>query len=287
MRPTEEVTAGMKRPSLSNIIGPPKASLCPPGECQFTAEFSGATLTARAFITHDVMLLTFGLADSSRSLGLSTCACILAKIMEEGNPEPVVRPYTPISTNSMIGAFQLVIKVYDMGKMSQHMKNMAMGSTIDFKHIDKNVKVQYPFIRKNITVLVGGTCITPVIQMLNAILGTESDTTKVTVIFGNKTQDDILCRDILETWSSDCGADRLKVVHVLSEADTDKNWTGEKGFINKEIIAKYCPPPTEDVQVFVVGPPPMYNALCGPRDTPELTGILNEMGYTAEQVYKF
>ena len=48
------------------------------------------------------------------------------------------------------------------------------------------------------------------------------------------------------------------------------------------------PPPTDDVVIFVCGPPGMYDSLCGPRNEPqELKGILAEMGYTAEQVVKF
>jgi len=31
----------------------------------------------------------------------------------------------------------------------------------------------------------------------------------------------------------------------------------------------------------------MYKLLCGPRDETEITGILGELGYTSNQVYKF
>lgn len=31
----------------------------------------------------------------------------------------------------------------------------------------------------------------------------------------------------------------------------------------------------------------MYKALCGPREDEELTGVLADMGYKKEQVYKF
>ena len=39
--------------------------------------------------------------------------------------------------------------------------------------------------------------------------------------------------------------------------------------------------------VFVCGPPAMYESLCGPRDDPELTGILRDLGYSKDQVIKF
>lgn len=54
----------------------------------------------------------------------------------------VVRPYSPISSNSELGYFELLIKVYwagetdafpDGGKMSQHLESLAIGESIDAK----------------------------------------------------------------------------------------------------------------------------------------------------------
>jgi len=255
-----------------------------PGKCLLTT-WTPVALESRQQITHDVIMLTFKLSDQSKPLGLSTCACILARFHEEGAADPVVRPYTPVSTNAMIGKFQLVVKIYPGGKMSQHMKDMPVGDTLEFNHIEKNVKMQYPFGKPNLTMLVGGTGITPMIQALHAILGSPGDATKVTLIFGNKTQKDILCGELLDTWGA-LAKDRLKVVHVLSDAKDDASWTGAKGFIDRALLDRECPPAAQNY-VMVCGPPPMYNALCGPRDQEELTGLLKDMGYTAQQVYKF
>lgn len=269
-------------------IGAPTAAVCPPGSCVLKAdEWTPATLVERTQLVHDSYLITFGLADESKPLGLSTCACLLAMFKEEGSPDPVVRPYTPVSTNAMIGKFQLVIKVYPEGKMSQHMTKLPIGGTVNFKHIDKNVKIQYPFGKANITMLAGGTAITPMIQAIHAILGTSGDETKIVLLLGNKTQTDFLCKDLLDDWEAKFPT-RLKVVHVLSGAADDDTWTGAKGFIDRKLLEEYCPPPKSDNKIFVCGPPPMYDALCGPRDKPEeLTGLLNDMGYQADEVFKF
>lgn len=272
--------------SLAMLVGPPTVALVPPGQCYFGEDFSNATLVGREHITHDTILITFRLPDTSKPLGLSTCACILAKFTIAGEPDPIVRPYTPVSTNAMIGMFQLVIKVYDQGKMSQHLNKLPIGSDVAFKHIQFNVKIQYPFGHKHLTMLVGGTGITPMVQALHAILGTPADTTSITMVFGNKTQSDILCKDLLDSWV-EASDGRLKVVHVLSDADNDATWKGERGFIGRDVIQQHCAPPSEDTLVMVCGPPPMYSAVCGPRDQKELSGILNEMGYHAGQVFKF
>lgn len=242
-------------------------------------------LSERHRITHDVILVVFSLPDSRRALGLSTCACILAKFDAEGSNDTVVRPYTPVSTNALMGKFQLILKVYRGGQMSQHLNTLQIGSEVSFKHVALNVKVQYPFGRKHLTMIVGGTGITPMIQALHAVLGTPEDSTKVSLIYGNKTQEDIICKDLLADWSRKSGG-RLKVTHVLSQAEDDESWGGLHGYITRDVIRKHSAPP-DDVLVMVCGPPPMYQSLCGPRDQKEMTGLLAQMGYKAEQVFKF
>mmetsp|Transcript_42366 Transcript_42366/g.79389 ORF Transcript_42366/g.79389 Transcript_42366/m.79389 type:complete len:288 (-) Transcript_42366:18-881(-) len=271
---------------LSAVVGQPFAALVPPGNCVFGETWSPAKLAERVQLTHDTIFLTFLLPDDSKSLGLSTCACILCMFRETAEGDPIVRPYTPVSTNAMLGQFQLLVKVYPEGKMSQHFQTLPIGSDVSCKHITKNVKIQYPFGKKNIVMLVGGTGITPMVQALHAILGTKDDTSQVTLFFGNKTQKDILGRDLLDSWT-ESSAGRLTVIHVLSEAEDDSTWKGAKGFITREIIEQEGPPKSEEVLLMVCGPPAMYDALCGPRDKPELTGILADMGYSAEQVFKF
>merc|ERR1712232_732912 len=148
------------------------------------------------------------------------------------------------------------------------------------------MKVQYPFGRKNITMIAGGTGITPLMQALHAILGTAGDTTVVTMLYGNKTADDILCKAVLNRWEEN-SAGRLKIHHILSRLPSGEPWDGLQGPIDKEKISKYTVPPSEDVLVMVCGPPPMYSSLCGPRDDKNLTGALAELGFNAEQVFKF
>lgn len=272
---------------LSTLVGGPQAATLPPGNCVFGPDWKNAKLVERSQVTHNVILLTFALSDASKPLGLSTCACILAKFDDEESSEPIIRPYTPVSTNAMIGKFQLVVKIYPGGKMSNYLKDLALGESVEFKHIEKNVKIQYPFGKKHITMLVGGTGITPMIQALHAILGTAGDSTTVTMLFGNKTQNDILCRDLLESWAK-ASSGRFKIVHMLSEAKNDDAWKGRTGRINKQLLVEETPPASADHLVFVCGPPPMYSALCGPRDKPEeLSGVLEEIGFTADQVFKF
>lgn len=257
-------------------------------------------LLERVPISKTSSVLRFGLPDGTKPMNLSTCACVLAKAIVKN--QDVIRPYTPISTNELVGSFDLLIKDYggETG-LSNHMcKTMSIGDTIDFKHIPFNVKLQAPFSQKKIMMLVGGTGITPMIQALHAILGGDDDTTEVVMFYGSRTSDDILGRELVDTWAKE-HPKRLKVVHILSDESSDGNgednnaascWSGRRGYITKDVIEEEAGPSFskdagDDVIVFVCGPPPMYNALCGPRDEDDIKGLLADMGYSKEQVYKF
>lgn len=273
----------------------PTAAYVPPGQCVFSADWAPAPLLSKVAISHDTRLFSFGL-DESKALGLSTCACLLMKGADGPNDDqgnPIIRPYTPVSTNAMVGKFELMVKVYPDGKMSQHLDSLEVGQPVHFKHVGGNVKIQYPFNGKSeIGMLVGGTGITPMIQALHCMLGTGGDVSKVSMLYGSKTSRDILAKETLDAWEAAC-PDRLKVTHVLSDEPAEgSSWTGARGFINREMIEANFPKPDSDCLIFICGPPPMYAALSGPRDAPgqpptELAGLLKEMGYRTEQVIKF
>lgn len=287
-------------PSLSSSLSAisPTLALVPPGNCQFTPDFKSVPLMERHAVSSTSSLLRFRCPDEDKSLGLSTCACVLARAelptVGEGDEgkgtEEVIRPYTPISTNAQLGSFDLLVKHYPNGRMSKHLSALPVGSTLDFKHINFNVKLQAPFKQKHIGMLVGGTGITPMIQALHAILGNPDSESKVSVLYGSKVESDILGRELLDRWSAKSGdGSRLDVTIVLSDEPSNSKWTGERGYINRQLVENNMPAPSfgDDVILFVCGPPPMYDALCGPRDEKEVKGLLGEMGYGEGQVYKF
>jgi len=71
-----------------------------------------------------------------------------------------------------------------------------------------------------------------------------------------------------------------------------KNWTGESGYVDRKLLEKHLAPASlgERVKVFICGPPGQVSALAGKKDgmkQGELGGILKEMGYSLDQVFKF
>lgn len=157
---------------------------------------------------HDTSIFEFGL-EEGQSLNLPVCACILMANLPIAGEADEVRPYTPISDNSMLGKFQLIIKWYPAwgnpsfpanykppGKMSNYIHGLEVGATVRFKHIPFNVKKPYPFSGvKTITMLAVGVGIAPMLQALHSILTTEGDTTQVVFLYGNRAVRDILMRE--------------------------------------------------------------------------------------------
>ena len=265
--------------------------------CYIPTEWLGLPLLAKREVSPDTTVYDIGLPEG-QSLQLPVCACILLKAPGCGpDGADAVRPYTPISDNSMTGKFELLVKRYDNGAASQYLRSVPVGSPVEFKHIKFNIKSQYPFEGKqNFTLIAAGTGITPMYQALWKLLGTPGDTRKVTLIYGNKSADEILLRDELDAWAAQ-HPERLKIVHVVgttADAAPPAGWestptyVAETGWIDQAKIKKYAFPPGEETLVFVCGLPGMYDALCGPRTEAELTEgtALAELGYTATQVAK-
>ena len=180
------------------------------------------------------------------------------------------------------------MKVYPNGVMSEHMHSMEPEQRLDFK--GPIPKLPYEANKyKHVAFIAGGTGITPMYQIARAIFNNPADKTKVTLVFGNVSEDDILLKKEFEHLENTY-PQRFRAFHVLNTPP--KEWRGSKGFIDKELLKTVLPEPkTEDIKIMVCGPPPMYKAISGakvsPSDQGEVDGILKELGYNKDQVYKF
>mmetsp|Transcript_7648 Transcript_7648/g.10852 ORF Transcript_7648/g.10852 Transcript_7648/m.10852 type:complete len:354 (-) Transcript_7648:217-1278(-) len=265
------------RSSRASILSLPLSRLNKP-PCFLPNEWTELTVKNVRQHNHDSKLFEIGLPEG-KSLNLPICGCILAKFPGDD----LLRPYTPVSTNDKKGSFELLIKIYPDGKFTQKLKDVKSGDKIEFKHNpEKNVKEQFPFKKSKVIMLAGGTGLTPMFQAIKTVCKSD-EKTEITLIFGNTSEQDILLNDELLMLEEE--NENFKVIHTLTKPSEE--WKGEKGFVDADKIKKYCPGPEEDPFVFVCGPPPMYKALCGPREEAKITGALGKLGYTEDQVRKF
>ena len=144
-----------------------------------------------------------------------------------------------------------------MGNISRAMAALVPGTTIKVKG-PKGQMVYTPNMVREIGMLAGGTGITPMLQIVRAILKNPEDKTIVSLIYANVTTEDILLREDLEQFAAQY-PEKFKLFLVV-EKPLDA-WTGGVGFITEAMIRKHCPPPAKDIKILICGPPPMVSAM--------------------------
>lgn len=249
----------------------------------------GFKLQDTARVSHNSHLFRFSF-DPSAKLGLDVASCILTRAPlgqdAEGNTKYVVRPYTPISDTEAKGHFDLLIKVYPEGKMSQHFASLKPGDVVEVKGPIEKLRYS-PNMKKHIGMIAGGTGITPMLQVIEAILKNPDDNTQVSLLYGNISPDDILLKQKLDILAA--SHPNLKVFYTVD--NPTQNWKGGVGYISKDTALKGLPSPSDDALILVCGPPGMMKHVSGEKakdySQGELSGILKDLGYTEQMVYKF
>jgi len=249
-------------------------------------------------LSHDTRLFRFELPSSEHCLGLPIGQHIY--LSARINDSLVVRPYTPTTSDEDLGHMDLVVKIYkanvhpkfpDGGKMTQYLDNMNIGDSIDVrgpsgllvyngrgvfdikqdkKSAGKEVKVG------QVSMIAGGTGITPMLQLVRAVFRDPEDTTCLSLLFANQTEDDILLRKELEEVQKQ-HPDRFNLWYTVDRPG--EGWTYSSGFVNSEMIEKALFPPSGDNLVLLCGPPPMINFACNPN--------LDKLGYAQSNRFSY
>ncbi|KAJ4292578.1 NADH-cytochrome b5 reductase [Kalmusia sp. IMI 367209] len=251
--------------------------------------FLSLKLEKSEIVNHNTKKLTFSLPEDDMESGLHVASAVITKYKGPEMQKPVIRPYTPISDVDQKGTVDFLIKKYPDGPMSTHLHDLEPGQRLDIK--GPIPKYQWtPNKHEHVAMIAGGTGITPMWQVARAIFKNPEDKTKVTLIFGNISEEDILLKKEFEHLENTY-PQRFRAFYVLD--NPPEQWQGGKGFVTKELLKTVLPEPKEGekVKVFVCGPPGLYKAVSGgkksPQDQGDLTGYLKDLGYSKDQVYKF
>ena len=154
----------------------------------------------------------------------------------DGTMADVTRSYTPISSDEDPGHFDLLIKSYPTGNISKHMAQMQVGQTLKVMG-PKGAMVYTPNLVKRFGMIAGGTGITPMLQIIRAIIRGRpknggKDTTEVDLIFANVNQEDILLKEDLDALALE---DKGFRVHYVLNNPPEK-WDGGVGFVTEDMI---------------------------------------------------
>lgn len=240
-------------------------------------------------INHNVKKFRFRLPDDDSVSGLSVASALITKYKGPEMEKPVIRPYTPVSEEDARGYMEFIIKAYPNGPMSQHLHSMTPGEQLEFK----GPIPKYPWEankHEHIALIAGGTGITPMFQLARKIFSNPDDKTKVTLVFGNISEEDILLKKEWEELENTYPR-QFRVFYTLD--NPPDGWAFGKGYVTKELLKTVLPEPKEGekIKIFVCGPPGMYKAISGtkksPTDQGDLDGFLKELGYSKDQVFKF
>ena len=170
--------------------------------------------------------------------------------------------------------------------MSQHLASLKVGDSMLMKgpkgHLDYLGKGRYTIVHKRnekqeyrkrrIGMVAGGTGITPMLQVIRAVLKDPKDRTEMWLMFGNQTEEDILLRQELEAIPSD----RLHLFYTLDRPPAQ--WTQGAGFVTEEMCRAHLPPCGPDTTVFMCGPPLMVKSI---------QGHLQNIGFSESDFFAF
>ncbi|XP_044041954.1 NADH-cytochrome b5 reductase 3 [Siniperca chuatsi] len=255
-------------------------------------------LLDKQIVSHDTRKFRFALPSPDHVLGLPVGQHIYLSARIDGNL--VVRPYTPVSSDDDKGYVDLVVKIYfkgvnpkfpEGGKMSQYLESLRLNDTIDFRgpsgllvYKGKGVFAiqpdkKSPAVTKtaqNVGMIAGGTGITPMLQLITAMMKDPQDKTVCHLLFANQTEKDILLRPELEEIQVN-NPDRFRLWFTLDKAPED--WEYSQGFISEDMVREHLPPPSDDTLILMCGPPPMIQFACNPN--------LDKVGHSSSRTFNF
>lgn len=147
---------------------------------------------------------------------------------------------------------------------------------------------------KRVGMVAGGTGITPMYQVLLASFADPSDKTTFSLIYGSRSSDDIILKKELDELAQKHKG-RLDITYLVDKAPLPANVgsssSSKVGYVDAGLLKKALPKPSADSIVMVCGPPPMMVAVSGPKAKDktqgEVEGLLKELGYKPDNVFKF
>lgn len=216
----------------------------------FKNKWSDLELEDQTLISKNSAIYRFKLKTHLESLNIPAGHYVAVKVSVDGVDE--VRYYNPINPRIDQGHLDLLVKSYPDGKVSKVFAALQPGETVAVKGPIGNFNYA-PNCAKEIAMVVGGSGITPALQILNDVITVPEDLTKVSLLYANNTENDILLKDEIDEIAQKYP--NFKVEYVLREPD--ETWPGEVGVVSKEMMQRYLPAASDDNRLIICGPPAM------------------------------
>jgi len=179
--------------------------------------------------------------------------------------ETTLREYTPISSWNNLrdnSNLDLLIKLYPEGQMSKILSKANIGTKFFIGPPKLTVPSYFFNDITNATAyacIAGGTGITPFAQMIKLIehkLSIGEKAPKLTLLYSNKKEEDILLKEELMEYVKKMG-DHLKVIFTLTREEKSGYLFGR---VNADLIERFLSPKLH-THIFVSGPEGMWDTL--------------------------
>ncbi|SCV02009.1 LAMI_0G15170g1_1 [Lachancea mirantina] len=217
-------------------------------------KWTALELEEQTVISKNSAIYRFKLKTSLEALNVPTGHHLAVKVPVDGQEH--IRYYTPISPAFETGHFDIIVKSYPDGTVSKYFASLKPGSLVNFKGpVGRFNYVPNSF--KHIGLIAGGSGITPMLQVLNKIITTPEDFTKISLIYANDTENDILLKEELDEMAE---VYPNFDVHYVLRYPTG-SWNGDSGLVSKEIMQKYLPEPADENRLLISGRPEMVKML--------------------------
>lgn len=266
-----------------------------------------ATLHSKKTVSWDTRIFTFKLEHEDQLLGLPTGQHLMLRLRDPVTREAIIRAYTPISETGRRGFVDVLVKLYldtkerKGGKMTTALDALPLGHPVDakgpvgkFEYLGRGLcRVNGTAERRvrRFVMICGGSGITPIFQVLRAVMLDKDDRTACTVLDGNRLVEDILCKADLDAFAAMSGSEeKCRLVYTLTQAPEGEGaWTGRRGRIAGPLLEEYAPAPVRGEEGEGEGEAgDSLVLLCGPEALEKSAHrALNEIGWRDEDLLFF
>lgn len=264
--------------------------------------FQPYKLLFKSEVSPNSALLRFGLPGGEQLGGVGRTAPTGVKVQLPRTS--LEKSYSPVSHPATVGSFDLLVKAYPLrvgGGFGAFLCGLEPGETAPMKVKPASLSLigGGPLQTNRWThmgLVACGTGIAPFIQIIRQLLEDPSDTTEISLVFANRTEEDILLHVQLESWTWLHGK-RFRCFNILSQPSP--RWPGAVGRVDTAALKEHLPQPGPSTMLLVCGTDGFVETVCGAREKitgpdgqvkkvqGELRGILSQLGYDQSMVHKF
>lgn len=260
-------------------------------------------------LTEETAIFRFLMPEIDDEFRLEACSTLQAQKREGAMMiEQLQRMYTPITPNGTKGYFDILVKKQPQGRMTEHLWSMKVGDSLNFRVVMHKLKY-YPNVYENIGMIGTGTGITALLQVIRTSLADKTDKTNISLLFANPSDHRVLLKGTLDELAK-YSEGRFKPYYTVDKIIGPEPWQGFVGYIDAAKVKATMPPPAKKNIILVCGSDQLMNSVCGvpfavmkPWSSghsmqpaaahgagnvgDDVGGILGDLGYQSEHVYRF